>query len=97
MEASSESLRGLRPLEIVARIKAKALGIIEGTLEQYKSGGLKLPTKEVFLAKAESLYKTLCDMTDIPMLGPAAESAVESILKPAYMKTAEFLYDRFAL
>ena len=94
MEASTERFVG-GPLQILAKLKAKALGIVESTLEQYKLGGLKLPTKEVFLKKASALYDTLCAATDIPMLGETAEQALEQIMKPAFMRAVEFAYDRF--
>jgi len=84
------------PLAILSRLKAKALDIVESTLDQYKVGGLKLPTKEVFMAKASELYDTLCAAVDIPGLGPVAEQALEQVMKPAFLKACEFAYDRFA-
>lgn len=94
MEAG-ETVSG-SPLGILARLKARALDIVEGTLDQYKTNGLKLPSKEVFMRKASSLYDTLCATVDIPGLGPVAESALEQVMKPAFLKACEFAYDRFA-
>lgn len=95
MEAGSEPLTG-SPLGILARLKAKALDIVEGTLDQYKTNGLKLPPKDEFMKKASALYDTICAAIDIPGLGPVAEKALEQVMKPAFLKAAEFAYDRFA-
>lgn len=93
VEAQSELTGG--PLTILTKLKAKAIGYIESTIERYRTEGLKLPTKEVFLAKASTLYDNLCAAIDIPRLSDRAEAALEQVMKPAFMRAAEFAYDSF--
>lgn len=80
----------------VYAIKDRLLKVIAERLNAYKTDGLKLPAKELFLAKCKEAFEKYVVDFDIPYLGPLVEKVVDDAMEAAFMKLVEAMYDRFA-
>ena len=77
-------------------IKERLIKVIAERLNAYKTDGLKLPEKSVFLSAAKAAFQKYVVAFDIPYLGPIVEDAVDRAMLAAFMQLVEAMYDRFA-
>lgn len=77
-------------------IKDRLVKVIVDRLQAYKTDGLKLPAKDVFLAACKAAFQKYVVPFDIPGIGPVIEKLVDDAMEAAFMKLVEAIYDRFA-
>lgn len=77
-------------------LKDRLIKVVVDQLQKYKTGGLKLPPKDQFMAAAKAAFEKYVVAFDIPGIGEVIENIVDETMEAGFLRFVSVLYDKFA-